>query len=95
MEANLVENYIRAKFQVEIQKYDLAGKLGILQGKFTKNSIARHEQASDTNPFRVLIYTMSPTYEQNMSKIWAQMEGISWMGSLVKKDAELSYQPNS
>ena len=67
MEASLVENYIRAKSQVEIQEYDLAGKLGILQGKFTKNSIARHEQASDTNPFRVLIYTMSPTYEQNMS----------------------------
>ena len=32
-----------------------------------KNAISQQQQAMGTNPFRALIYTMSPTYRQNIN----------------------------
>ena len=67
MKASLVEAFIRAKLQVEIRKYYFPEKPRSYRDKCTKNSISRREQANGMNPCRNFIYTMSPTYEQNMS----------------------------
>jgi hypothetical protein len=67
VKAILAETFIQAKSQVEMRRYDFLGKSGCCRGKCTKYSISRQEQANGMNPFRVSIYTMSLTYEQNMS----------------------------
>ena len=52
MQVSVIEVLMWAKFQVKIQNMILLANRGTLQGKFTKKSVSRQEQAIDPNSFQ-------------------------------------------
>jgi hypothetical protein len=79
--ASLVETFIRANFQVEIKKYDFAGKLGSC-----RNNLLKILYRAKNKPMgRILVGFLSTLWALPRSKIWGQMECISWWGSLASR----------
>ena len=59
---SVVGESFRQKFLVAVFSY-----YPTLCSKFSEMTITREKRPMGTNPFRVFIYAMSPSYEQNMS----------------------------
>jgi hypothetical protein len=85
MKASLVETFILAKFEVEIQKYDFAGKVGC----YRKNLLKILYLAKNKPMGRILLGFLSTLWALPMSNVWAQTVCISWLGFLVNRDASV------
>jgi len=93
MKASLVGTFIWAKFQVEIQKYDLAWKMR----SYRENWLKILYLVKNKLVARILLRFLSTLWVLTMSNRWAQTEGITWWDSLVrfKRDIFLATSCNS